>query len=250
MTNADTVINISGDTSFTAVFAVDPNYVAPLPITINEIQASNESTVFDESFEYDDWIELYNPNSTPVDITNYYLTDNETKLTKYHIAPNKTVIEPYEYMVFWADDQTGQGQNHTNFKLSAAGEIVVLVDSDGETVIDSMRFTNQQTDYSYGRQTDGTNPWIVFAEPTPFYSNLLTSAEDIPQASDINIYPNPVANGTIYISAKISGSIYNISGIKVKQFSHQNSVDVSNLSRGVYIVRNDVTGESHKIIIQ
>ncbi|UTW65953.1 CotH kinase family protein [bacterium SCSIO 12643] len=250
MTSADTSINITGDSTFTAIFEVDPNYVPPLPITINEIQAWNTATVFDEDFKYADWIELYNPNDEDIDITNYYLTDNKDKLRKYWIGPNKTVIKAKEFMVFWADGNTGKGQNHTNFKLSKDGEMVALVAPNGVTVVDSISFGVQKENYSFGRLSDGNDPWVEFEYPTPFYSNLKTDVSDFPQPVEWKVYPNPVNGSTVYFNSRTSGELYNISGVLIRHFENSNSLNLDYIIPGVYILRNSVTGESIKLIVQ
>tara|TARA_R110002050_G_scaffold109799_1_gene221425 strand:+ start:161921 stop:165004 length:3084 start_codon:yes stop_codon:yes gene_type:complete len=250
MLSADTFINVSSDTTLVAIFEIDPNYVAPLPIVINEIQAWNSSTVFDENLKYSDWIELYNPNNVDIDITDYYLTDNKDKLKKYWIGPNKTVIKAKDWMVFWADGVTGKGQNHTNFKLSKDGELVALVAPDGGTVVDSIRYGAQLENHSYGRQSDGLATWIDFLYPTPFYSNLSTSVEDMESKEPLMVFPNPVNGDMVYFSQTISGELYSVTGVLVKTFRHVNSLQVGELTNGVYVLRNSVSGESVKIMIQ
>jgi hypothetical protein len=37
---------------------------------------SNTSTITDENAEYEDWVEIFNPNGFEVDLAGYYLTDN------------------------------------------------------------------------------------------------------------------------------------------------------------------------------
>ncbi len=250
ITKADTSVNISSDTIFTAVFEIDPDYSIPMPIVINELQASNSSTVFDEYFEFDDWIELYNPNTTDIDITGYYLTDNRNKLKKYWVGPNKTIIPAKEWMVFWADDQSGQGQNHTNFKLSKSGEFIALVAPDGITVVDSISFGPQLTDYSYGRQGDGMANWVEFEIPTPFYSNLSSDVEEFVSHEALKVYPNPSNGDYVYFNQHISGDLYSISGVLVQSFQRTSSLAISNLKIGIYIIRNSNNGESVKLVIQ
>ncbi|MEX0944573.1 MAG: lamin tail domain-containing protein, partial [Balneolaceae bacterium] len=46
-------------------------------IVINEIQASNSETIFDDDGDAGDWIELYNSGSESVDLTGYGLSDDE-----------------------------------------------------------------------------------------------------------------------------------------------------------------------------
>ena len=54
--------------------------IAALPqaqaVQINELMASNSKTITDEVGEYEDWVELYNPTSLPVDVAGFFLSDN------------------------------------------------------------------------------------------------------------------------------------------------------------------------------
>ena len=70
----------------------------------------------------------------------------------------------------WCDEDSGQIGYHTNFKLSATGEFIALVESDGVTIIDSISFGQQTTDISFGRLPDGASNWI-FMNPTPGTTN-------------------------------------------------------------------------------
>ena len=71
------------------------------------------------------------------------------------------------FLLFYADNDTEQGNQHTNFKLSADGESVALFGADGATQIDAITFTAQTTDVAYGRQTDGADSWGTMCAATP-----------------------------------------------------------------------------------
>ncbi|MGK0286037.1 MAG: hypothetical protein ACI9GM_001081, partial [Salibacteraceae bacterium] len=250
MKDTDTSIIIISDTGFLAVFEIDPTFVQPLPIKINELQARNSSTVFDEFFEYDDWIELFNPNADEVHITGYYLTDDRDDLKKYWIGPSKVSIPGNDWLVFWADGQTEQGLNHLNFGLSKEGEFIALVAPDGQTIIDSISFGPQLEDHSFGRLADGMSPWVEFAEPTPFYSNLSTGMEENDMNEGFKVFPNPTSGEIVFFSQPISGAIYAVSGIMIREISHTNSFPVSEIPSGVYIIKDLLTGSSVKWIKQ
>jgi len=90
-------------------------------IKINEIQASNDSTIADNFLEYDDWFELYNTTNSSINLAGYYLSDNIYYLTKFQIPNTNSVastISANGYLLFWEDDNQNQGVNHCNFKLS------------------------------------------------------------------------------------------------------------------------------------
>ena len=52
---------------------------------INEFLASNNSVYADEIGEYDDWVELYNSSSDPIDISGMYLADDLEDNLKIHL---------------------------------------------------------------------------------------------------------------------------------------------------------------------
>jgi hypothetical protein len=139
---------------------------------INEFMAVNSTTIADAAGEFDDWIELYNPHASPINLAGYYLTDDLNNLTQYRIPTNSTAqIGAGGFVLIWADDQSSQGDLHTNFALSVLGESVVLVGTDGQTIIDAYTYDSATSDESIGRAGDGEPEWITFINPTPNASN-------------------------------------------------------------------------------
>ncbi|NQX92785.1 MAG: hypothetical protein HRT74_11800, partial [Flavobacteriales bacterium] len=49
---------------------------------INEVMASNREGIFDDFFERDDWIEIYNSGGIQ-NLAGYYLSDDPELLTKW-----------------------------------------------------------------------------------------------------------------------------------------------------------------------
>ncbi|MCA9732275.1 MAG: lamin tail domain-containing protein [Deferribacteres bacterium] len=154
--------------------------LAPV-LYINEFLASNDASLVDPDEDtddgdpYEDWIEIFNPGSTPVDIGGMYITDDLAELTQWQIPatePDKTTIPAGGFLVLYADKETHQGVLHVNIKLSGGGEQIGLTAADGTTVIDSLTYTEQYADTSYGRTVDGGNEWAFFIEPTPGASNV------------------------------------------------------------------------------
>ena len=143
-------------------------------LVINEILASNAASLLDPDGvdEYDDWIEIYNAGSTPVDMGRFYFSDSEDPFDDRipGDASDKTTIQPGGFLIFWADSDTEQGANHLKFKLSSDGEVLSLYFKDGR-LIDSHTFGVQSTDVSEGRSTDGGETWIKFNTPTPGTTN-------------------------------------------------------------------------------
>lgn len=172
-TTASLFMDLMGDTILTAVFDPDPSYRPVLLPVINEVMSSNGITIPDNYGEYDDWIEIYNPNNDTLDLAGWFLTDNLVLPTRFELAigNDSTKIPPYGYMLLWADDDTEQGVLHTNFKLNETGDFVALYKPDGETLVDSIRFGVLPPDVSAGRSSDAAPDWVSFASPTPGQTN-------------------------------------------------------------------------------
>ncbi len=179
------------------VYFVQPNANPNATVVINEIMASNATTAQDPQGHYDDWIELFNLTSQPVDLSGYYLTDKANNPTKFRI-PDGVSIPANGYLIFWADEDTNDGPTHCNFKLSAEGELVYLFDP-SVNLVDSVTFGPQQTDMGYARVPNGTGAFRIQA-PTFAVSNDIVGAKE-PQytPAGLRIGPNP-ANRVLTIA--------------------------------------------------
>ena len=144
-------------------------------VVINELMADNDGVYADPQGDFDDWVELYNTTDTAVDLSGMYLSDKDDNHTKWQF-PDGTVIAANGYLIVWCDedhdDPAATEGLHSNFKLSKSGELVLLVDTDaqGNTVLDSVTFGEQDTDVAYGRLPNGTGKFQVVAA-TPSEAN-------------------------------------------------------------------------------
>jgi hypothetical protein len=143
---------------------------------VNELMASNDTTVADEAGDYDDWIEIYNLGLAPVDLEGFYLTDDPADPTAWALPD--TSISAGGYLLVWADDEPAEGPLHATFRLSGSGEYVALYHPDGATLVDSVTFGAQTVDVSYGRFPDGSPSWVSMSVPTPGASNTVPT--DLP----------------------------------------------------------------------
>jgi len=206
-------------------------------IFINEIMAANNTTIADENGEYDDWIEIFNGDSDPVWLGDKYLSDNISNESKWRL-PDVT-LQPGAFLLIWADNQPGQGPEHTTYKLDAAGEEIGLFDaaSTGYFQLDTVSFGMQSNDISLGRQSDGGLPWIVFNEPTPGYSNTANGLpEEISDIKGLFFYPNPVSGGMIHFDKPFTGKIADVIGKTVWTGREVKNIDVSQFSGGIYLI--------------
>jgi len=143
-------------------------------LIINEFLASNDFCCTDEEGDYDDWVELYNDSNSSIDIGGMYFTDTPND-EKPYLIPNtdssKTTIPAGGYLILWCDDDQEQGVLHLSKKLKGGGESIILMESDGVTVVDSYTYESQTTDISMGRDPDNLDSWIFYENPTPGLPN-------------------------------------------------------------------------------
>ena len=144
-------------------------------LQINEFMASNDTAYPDENGEFDDWIEIYNPGPTPVDIGGWYITDDLTAPDTWQIPatqPDSTTVPARGFLILWADKQPEQGVLHVNIKLSGSGEQIGLYNASME-VVDTLTYGDQTTDVSKGRLPDGSDTWELFTNSTPMFTNAM-----------------------------------------------------------------------------
>lgn len=136
-------------------------------VLINEIQASNSETIFDEDGDAEDWIELYNAGDTTVQLNGYGLSDDYENAFRW-VLPDIS-ISPGDYLLIWASGKNRSDTHsplHTNFRIDREGEEVLLTHPDGH-LLDEIPPTAIPRDISYGRYPDGGNQFYFFDEPTP-----------------------------------------------------------------------------------
>lgn len=211
-------------------------------IVINEIMADNETGQADPDGQFEDWIELFNNSNQTLDISGWYLTDNESNLAKWQF-PNGSIIGPGEYLIIWADDDLMQTGLHASFKLSNNGEECLLVDN-GLNIIDHVVFGPQDNDISFGRCPNGRG---VFEQLTPSFSAsnnnaCMVGTNDFEEQFGLKIYPNP-ASSWLQIETdypeELRVELWTMTGQLIVQEEMINDInlDTSNLPEGMYFLK-------------
>ena len=158
-------------------YKLDAN--APLPgVVISEFMADNKKTIHDEDGDSSDWIELFNPTASDVNLVDWALTADPKNLMEWRF-PNIT-LAANSYLLLFASgkDRTNvTGRLHTNFQLSPGGEFLALVDPT-TNIVSSFTpvYPPQQTDVSYGRDRVSPDVAGYFTVPTPGAPNSTIGA--------------------------------------------------------------------------
>jgi hypothetical protein len=218
---------------------------------INEIMAKNLTTITDNFGEYEDWIEIYNPNDYPVNMSGYYMSDNPEVRNRWVIPssfPDSVTIPAQSWMLYYFDGDNNQGVLHADFSLSNGGEYAGLFSPDGFSLIDEVQWGFVGADTSYGRQYDGDANWIQFLVSTPDASNGINpNGVDSPKNTEIQLYPNPAIH-EIYLNEKNNVRVYNQQGKLIYQKAQINKISVADWPNGQYILTTD-QGKSIKFEI-
>ncbi len=173
------------------------------PLWINELQADNLTGITNSGGQRTAWLELYNPSTNTVSLTNLYLTGAYTNLTAWSF-PTGAVINPGQFKVIFADGQTNLStinEPHTSFALpSGAGSVALSWIANAQTqVLDYVDYTNLTPNRSYGSFPDGQSfDRQEFAYATPGRTNNNTSAPlsvviNEWMAANTHTLPNPLS---------------------------------------------------------
>lgn len=127
----------------------------PSDVVLNEIESNGDTT---------DWVEVYNKGTYAVDISGWYLTDDDTsRLEKGKTIPlpEGTILEPGEYFVF---DQ------YVNFDFGlGAPDEANLFDKAGNLV--EKYSWSKHADVTYARVPDGTGNFVEAGVSTKSVKN-------------------------------------------------------------------------------
>jgi hypothetical protein len=193
------------------------------PLVLNEFLALNDTGIQDPAGQRDDWIELLNrgPGSAP--LVGRHLSDSFGNLTKWTFPAALPPLPVGDFLLVWADNDLNQEGLHASFRLSGDGEVLVLTEADGVTILDSLTFGPQQADVSLGRLPDGTGTWHFLAPPTPGAANDPTHVpgDERPALFSLSAWPNPF-NGTLRLRIEgLAGAgrleLFNLAGQLVHQ---------------------------------
>lgn len=125
-------------------------------VVLNEVESDGDTA---------DWAEIYNAGTTSVDISGWYLLDNDpvTHADSVVPLPEGTILEPGEFYVF-------EQNNHFLFGLGKIDQATIY-DKEGN-VVDELAWEVQATGV-YARIPDGTGEFVDAPTSTKGFSNKI-----------------------------------------------------------------------------
>ncbi len=133
-------------------------------LIISEFMPANKTVLPDPEGEFRDWIEITNTSDEEMDLTGWFLSDNEENTTKYALPD--LILGPGEFLLLYCGDGgEKEGVYYTGFNLSSKGEMIVLT-GPGGIQGDKVIFGEAKTDRSYQRdQSTGEFIETIYATP-------------------------------------------------------------------------------------
>lgn len=110
----------------------------------------------------EDWIELYNPEPLPVELSGLALSDNPTDRARSPF-PARSYLGPRSYWLVYADGRQTGSADHARFRLAADGGWIGLYLPTGQQV-DGIAYGPQLVGVSQGRLPDGASTIDAFPD--------------------------------------------------------------------------------------
>jgi len=217
-------------------------------VVLNEIYAGSG----DQS-----WIELLNTTTEPLNLLNMQLSDDPAVPGKWMLPD--TILPAKHYLLIHVSYSSGPEKMAAPLTLSASGGVILLSEVEGRC-IDSVSYAPQVRSKSSGRYPNGYGSMMYMLPTMGSYNTMGTTP-----GKGFLLYPNP-AGSVINIelmnhSGPETVTIYNGLGKTVMQQNYAyetgqdapvvQSIDVSVLGSGIYMIRVSCTDEimTKKLII-
>lgn len=264
--NEMTAIADSTELKFSIYFDYDPDCVLPEKLYLNEVCASNESTL-DENGETSDWIEVYNGSDSDADLAGITI-ENEAKHLAYTFpcGSTETVVPAHGYKLLWADKNPEVGPLHLNFKMGVAEAEKITLHRyyrDADVELSSITTTPHEKDESYGRETDGAATMKLFGKCTDTDGNVFATSTPLAANGSIECSQTAVtpvaANGMQVFAEGKKVCVLNAKGCNVRVYSLLGDVVANQKATadqyvmavpnpGVYLVK--VEKECWKVVVE
>jgi hypothetical protein len=210
-----------------------------LPV-ISEFLASNPGPGVDTLGLTSDWIEIFNPDTSPVDLGGWSLTDDFSKPKKW-IFPAVT-LQPGQYLVVRASGRNLRdpaGELHTSFALKAGGGSLGLFTPSAAAADARLDYPKQFSGISYGRPSrGGADVW--FTAPTPGAANAEGGLTDYVRDTHFSLprgFLNAPASVTVTVDTAGAVIHYTLDGSEPAETSPVLSAPVSLTTTTVLRVR-------------
>ena len=245
------VVTPDGTTSYVLEHGADASVVTVFSgesLVITEFMASNDGPFEDEDGDAEDWIEIYNASTSPIDAGSWGLTDDATSGTSWRLPPR--TLAPGEFLIVFASGKNrapASGELHTDFKLDAGGEGLELRTPDGQVASQFLSSGRQIEDVSFGvpmsgRSADPVLSPAYFRDSTPGVANGAGSTPGPLIGSVTRNVPPQAPGSPLVVTAEVSSLTASISSATLhhrQMFGAESSLPMRDDGTGGDVVAGD-----------
>ena len=187
--------------STSIVLKVEHPIVTGTSFVINEIMASNVDEYISPAYNFDGWVEFFNPTNNSISLTGLYLSDDATDLMKWQIPSSVGVLPAKGFKVIWFDSNNIATQN-APFKLDVDGGMLYVSDKSGNEMM-NFKYPEGKERVSYARVIDGSNTWKYTSTPTPGETNYGSTFADTQLPAPVVDQPSQLFSGELSVNVTI-----------------------------------------------
>jgi len=216
------------------------------PIIINEVVTANGKHLKQADGDYCDIVEIKNISGAPVDLSEYYLSDDDDDYLQYQLP--KISLAPGQMMLIFCSGDTANSTaqyHHSNFSLNAENERLFL--SSSTQIIDYMALSGIPANGSYGRLS-GESGFFYFASASPGQEN--SGGARFVAAKPVAAEPDGVFNDVSSVTVELSGpgTIYYTTDCTVPTtasavYSEPITLDKTGVVRAIAVEEGGLTSE-------
>ena len=170
-------------------------------LIINEVMASNIDEFVSPAFNFDGWIELYNPTTQAVSLGGLYMSDNAENLKQWRMPADFGILPAKGYKLVWFDSNVIDHHN-APFKLDVDGGTIYVSDATGKLIV-SQTYPESMERVSYARTIDGGAEWNTTSTPTPGASNDAAIYASGQLAAPVVDQPSQLFTGSFTVNVSI-----------------------------------------------
>lgn len=213
-------------------------------LVINELMAVNAIET-DDFGVYNDWVEIYNTTDYSIPLENYYLSNDESNLSKWNLP--SIDLEAERYAIIWMGDSL-QDDYHANFELEF-GDTIWISNGTIGGLINWVIIGEQNGVTSYARFPNGSGDFQEMIA-TPMMENVQYERALLDDA--VFIFPNP-SNGAFSVKTNQEYvcyvDVYSVHGRKViptktLEGNSMITIEAGDLADGIYLVHVSFNGEN------
>ena len=201
-------------------------------ILVNEVLANTDAP-------QKDTIELHNPTASPVDVSNWYITDDPGTPKKYRIPPGRTIAAG-GYITFDENDFNPTPGTPPSFSFSSLGDEAYIYSGNAAGELTGYHhgytFEASGTGVSFGRYIDsrGLEHFVAMTAFTPGAANSSPKVGPV-VISEINYHPPQKPEGIDFVEAFEDEyiEVRNITAAPVPLFDLANTANTWRLRGGV-----------------